>query len=125
MRGEGVKIKVGDVVLALIILAAAGLIFWRFAAGGEADSVTVASESGTAVYSLENDSTFEVASAGHTLTVEIKDGEARVTASDCPDKVCVHTPAIGKRKGAIVCVPARVQITAEGGREDEIDWTAP
>ena len=126
MRRKITEIRAWDAVPALLVTAVAAVIFFAGAFGKSASgSVTVKTDRGEAVYSLSEEKTVEIESAGHTLTLEIRDGKADVTSSDCPDKDCVHTAAITKDGGTIVCVPARVIIKAEGGDGGEIDWTAP
>ena len=126
MRRDITRIRVWDIIPMLLVAALAAMMLVSWKAGRqESLCVTVRSDSGTEEYPLAQDRTFEVRSAGHVLSVEIKDGAARVVSSDCPDKVCVHTSPITKDGGTIVCVPAKVIITAEGGDGDELDWTAP
>ncbi len=126
MRRDITDIRALDIVPAVLVLALAAILFFVGTSGGSrSGNVAVRTDDGESVYSLSEEKTVEIRSAGHTLILEISGGKASITSSDCPDKVCVHTAAITKDGGTIVCVPARVIIRAEGGDGGEIDWTAP
>lgn len=63
---------------------------------------------------LDKDTAFSITTPeGHALSFEIKDGRIRFTASDCPDKICVHTGFIGSETQTAVCMPNRVSITIQ------------
>lgn len=127
MRRIREYLKAGDLILCVLIALAAVAVFAAFAFGGRnAVSVTVKSDSGTANYPLSEDAEIGIDSNGHKLVLVISGGKAFVSSSDCPDKVCVSTPAISEKGGTIICVPARVEIKADGGDSDDgIDWTVP
>lgn len=57
-------------------------------------------------------------SGGVSLTVTIEGGEVSVTHTDCPDQLCRLTGRIGRRGQSILCAPAGVAITIEGGESD-------
>ena len=71
---------------------------------------------------LDVDAVREISSNGHNLTLEIKNGEARVISADCPDHLCMRGKA-DNSGGTLICVPSRVMISVEGGA-DEIDASA-
>ena len=48
---------------------------------------------------------------GRTM-VEVRDGKAMITASDCPDQLCVAMPPVTDRGGIVVCLPNRVLVRA-------------
>ncbi len=52
---------------------------------------------------------------GHTLTLEVKEGQVQVLDSDCPGQDCVHSGAISRAGQSIVCLPARIVIHLESG----------
>ncbi len=66
---------------------------------------------------LEKDTELVVSSAGYQVTIGIKDGSVRVTASDCEDQICVKSPAISRSGEAVVCAPAGVTVTVLGEGE--------
>ncbi len=73
-------------------------------------------------YSLTTDQTIEVTSAdgSHHLTVVIERGTVRVSASDCPDGVCM-AGAISRAGQALVCAPAQITLAIQGDKEDHAD----
>ena len=48
------------------------------------------------------------------MTVRVERGAARVTASDCPDQLCVRSRKIDAPGESIVCLPNRVSVVVEG-----------
>lgn len=59
-----------------------------------------------------------------TNVLLIRNGVADMTEASCPDKLCVHQPAISKSKENIVCLPNRVVVTAESVEMPEVDSIA-
>jgi hypothetical protein len=57
---------------------------------------------------------------GDTIVV-IRKGRALVEDSPCPDKLCVHMPAISKPGQWIACLPNRVFVRVRGSSGQEID----
>jgi hypothetical protein len=56
---------------------------------------------------------------GYTLRVALSADGVRVAEADCPTQDCVHTGTITRGGQSIVCLPGRVIITLEGGRETD------
>ena len=71
---------------------------------------------------LDENTVRGISSNGHNLTLEIKNGEARVISADCPDHLCMRGKA-DRNGGTLICAPSRVMISVEGGA-DEIDASA-
>lgn len=118
-------LRFGDAAVIAAVLAAALLVPLLFREAGEARIVTVATEAGTAEYPLDTDQTYSIKSAGYSLTLEIRDGTARVSESDCPGGDCVHTGAISRRAQSIVCLPAHVIVKITGEGSADADWILP
>ncbi len=57
---------------------------------------------------------------GETLVV-IRGGKALVEDSPCPDKLCVHMPAISQQGQWIACLPNRVFVRVRGGSAQDVD----
>ena len=57
-----------------------------------------------------------ISSNGYTLHVVLTAEDVWVEESDCPTQDCVHTGHISRSGQSIVCLPARVIITLEGGQ---------
>lgn len=120
------KLKPGDIIIAVSVAALAllsGVMINTYPRGSSA-SVTVRTTDGTARYSLSADAEFTISSNGHTLTLAVRDGEAYVASADCPDQVCVNTPAISKGGDAIICVPSRFIASIEAEGDGECDYVA-
>lgn len=60
--------------------------------------------------SLEENTVYTV--AGHDFSIEISDGNARVTKTDCDDRTCESMSA-GKNGGQIVCLPNKIVVRAK------------
>jgi hypothetical protein len=70
-------------------------------------------------YSLDIDKEYSLNGGTNTLTV--KDGEAYMTYSDCPDHTCERTGKIRFVGETIVCLPNKVSVTVIGDSEDGVD----
>lgn len=55
---------------------------------------------------------------GFSLSLTIRNGEACVVDSTCPDLICQHHAPISKAGEKIVCLPARIVITVTGEGEE-------
>jgi len=69
---------------------------------------------------LNVDTTYKVESGDDYNIIEIKDGKARVSESNCKDKICVNTPAISKVGQSIICLPHKLIVRIEGN-DQKID----
>ena len=95
-------------VLLLALLSAIPLLVSR---GG---MLVISSDSGEVRYALDEEREITVSSGGHTLTVKTARGRASVVSADCPDGLCMASPAISRGGESIVCMPARVVIRIDG-----------
>ena len=50
---------------------------------------------------------------GKNMLLEIVQGKARITHSDCPDKICVKSGFIDKCGEALVCMPNETAVIIE------------
>ncbi len=57
---------------------------------------------------------------GRTIVV-ISGGRAAVEDSPCPDKLCVHMPAIFRPGQWIACLPNRVFVRVRGSSGQDVD----
>lgn len=95
----------------------------------QADSGTcliITSPQGSTSYPLAKECDIPIQSGNLTLTVEIRNGKARVSQSSCPDGICVSGGWIGTPGQSIVCAPAgvRLLITNAKGGTDGVDFVA-
>lgn len=101
------KIHKGDMLLVVIILAAAlSLIVWRYHTAGQG-KMAVLSYGGTETLSvpLWKDGIYEAESNGMNLHIEVKDGKAAFINSPCPDHTCEHFGWLEKKGDIAVCLP--------------------
>lgn len=60
---------------------------------------------------------------GETFTVIADSTGARVSHSDCPDKICVATGTVSKAGQTVVCVPFRAVLRIEYADDDDPGMT--
>ena len=102
-------VDLGIIVFAVLI-AASSVIFLN-SRTTNAKRVTVTADDSTFSLDLSENYVHEFKSNGYSFKAEIKDGEISIIESDCPDGICKNTPAIGKKSGTIVCLPAKMIIS--------------
>ena len=122
------KIKFGDIVIALAVIAAAGMLLAAFQ---PADSEAV-----TALISRDNREIerIDLNALSEPVTVTFKDigvvieaenGRIRFVESSCPDKTCVRTGWLDSPGDTAACLPNRVVVTIVGTAEPgDIDMIA-
>ena len=116
--------KKNDLILiGVVLIAALGVFFWSNMKKTEAGAraVVYVDKEETAVYSLEEDGTYEIKTDRGTNLLIIKDGEADMTEADCPDCLCVKQKSISRNGETIVCLPHRVVVEIESDEEAELD----
>lgn len=66
--------------------------------------------------SLDEDCVFEIKTDYGVNEIQVKDGEIRVSSSDCKNQVCVESGWSSSRGKPIICAPHRltVKITEKG-----------
>lgn len=69
-------------------------------------------------HSLHKEGVFPV--NGGTNILEIKDGRARLTNADCPDKLCVRQGWIQYTGQCITCLPNKLTVTLLGA-DDSVE----
>lgn len=122
MRADAPKkrLPVGDVVIYVVFLALCLLLFllpaFRPAAGSLTAAIIVDGDVVETVdlSALSDDVIRSVNGCEITVT---PDG-VRMTAADCPDKLCIRTGTIRKAGESIACVPNRVVIVLRSAAEN-------
>jgi len=120
-----IEFKKKDIVLILMIVAAACLAFelHELIGADSAGCVTVKVDGVIeGVYSLGEDQEIEV--NGGTNILVIKNGKADMTEADCPDKLCVNQKPISKKHESIICLPNKVIVEADSSKNSEFDAVA-
>jgi hypothetical protein len=109
-------IKPKEAVLILIVLAVLTVIILLGNNSKGAAEITVITETGAQVYSIDlrADRRFVLEDLTGTripdMEFEVSGGDIRVTKSDCPGGDCVHQGFASHTGGVIVCVPNRVTV---------------
>ena len=116
------KLKALDFLAILLSLLVIGAFSLAAYGGKDAARVVVIEASGVRwIYPLNADRREEVAGPlGETIVV-MKGGRAFVEDSPCPDKLCVHMPAISQPGQWIACLPNRVFVRVGGDSGQDVD----
>ena len=95
--------------LLLIIIAAAAALYsvFRPRETGDRVTVTVRGEK-CGEYSLSEDGIYSL--NGGTNILEIKNGRARMTEADCPDRICVKEGWVSRMGECITCLPNKLVV---------------
>lgn len=104
--------KIGDIIVIAVVVAAALILFGRFAdKGGE---IATVSRNGQTLYRIdlsdpENEGKVFRVQGTYTNEICVSDRKIYVRSSDCPNQSCVHSGKISQ--GTIYCVPNGMSIT--------------
>ncbi len=125
MRLPGRKPTLADIVLIAVIVLSGALFLIAASGNGGASSATVRTENEEFEVPLGKNAEFPVSSGGYDFVIAVADGEIYVAESNCPDGICKATRPVGKRRGSIVCMPAKLIINCEAGGDDGADVIVP
>ncbi|MGN0482144.1 MAG: NusG domain II-containing protein [Lachnospiraceae bacterium] len=76
-------------------------------------------------YDLNQNQTIPIKKNGKVTNIlTIKDGVAKMTEADCPDKLCIHQKEISAAGETIVCLPNKIVVTVIGSESSEFDSVA-
>jgi hypothetical protein len=116
------KLKPFDFLAVLISLLVIGA-FSLAAYGGRstARDVVIEASGERWIYPLDVDRRERVAGPLGETIVTIRGGKAAVEDSPCPDKLCVHMPAISEPGQWIACLPNRVFVRVRGDSGQDVD----
>ena len=84
----------------------------------EPSEVLLRSPTETVRYPIDTYTELCVESNGYTLYITIDNGCVFVKQTDCPNHLCRSQGKISKTGQSIVCIPAGLIITIEGGMSD-------
>ena len=116
------KLRIFD-VLAVSLSLGAIAAFSVYAYSGRASSTEVVIEASGSqwIYPLSVDRQETVRGPLGDTIVVIRDGKAFVQDSPCPDKLCVHMPAISRPGQWIACLPNKVFVRVRGTSAEQVD----
>lgn len=113
MKGKAIMF-----LLLAAVAASAALLLLR--GGGEDNPVARITRDGVLLEEIDLNKvdqpytlTFEDESGSNTISVE--KGRIRVSAADCPDRVCVNQGWIADGTVPIICLPHRLMVEIKGG----------
>lgn len=119
--------KKKDIILIVVLLAvaAAGMFAVKALQSGAGAQVVIridGSEYGS--YPLSENRTIPIDNNfGHNLVV-IEGGTVQVEEADCPDLICVKHAPISHNHETIICLPHKLVVEVQGGKEADVDVTA-
>lgn len=110
------------IIILLVALLALASVFLVFNSSGSPKYASVKlNGKAIAEYSLDRTGEYELSGEnGITLTLAIEKDGVFVRHAECPDKLCEKTGKISGAGQSIICLPAKISISLEGGSE-EID----
>ena len=112
-------LDISAIVLSLLVIGGFSVAAYS---GRTASREVVIESSGTRwIYPLDVDRTERIPGPRGDTIIVIKDGTAFVQDSPCPDKLCVHMPAISQPGQWIACLPNRVFVRVQGGDVADVD----
>jgi len=111
------KLK-ADIILAIVILAIAGISFIFMMSNKQDGAYAVVKINGVEVgrYPLDKDKEYSLNNGTNILV--IKDGKAHISYANCPDQICVKEGEISQSHQCITCLPNKLTITIEGKNSD-------
>ncbi|WP_163336283.1 NusG domain II-containing protein [Desulfopila sp. IMCC35008] len=115
-------VKPFDVVITIMVCIAITVISFRvYTVDGQPVAVSIQSESGLSIYPLNQPQRLEVEGPQGLTVVEIVNKQARVVSSPCRDKLCIIKGVLKKNGDWTACMPNRIYVGIEGGKEEELD----
>lgn len=116
------NIKAFDIVIIAFTACIITLyLFNTISMGNNSSYVKIEVEGKEYLYDINSDLTKTFTGTIGETTVEIHDGSAFITSSDCNNKICIQMGHIHKNGQSIACLPNRILITIEGEDNSDID----
>ena len=118
------KIKAGDILIALVAIGLAIALLFSFPVS-QGRLTAVVYQDGKEVRridlaGLRAPLEFELEGAAHNHIVA-ENGRIRYAQSDCPDRTCVHTGWLTRAGQSAACLPNRTLIAIEGADDGGLD----
>ena len=107
---------IDGIVIVLLVVVALVLAFTGVLKGDEGKTLIVTANGKSSYYELDKDQTITV----NDVKIVINDGQAYVSSSKCPDKICVSHGKISRDNESVVCLPQGVVIKVSGKSEFDV-----
>ena len=121
------KIKFGDIIIALLVAAASVLLLFAGASGDSRGLTAVILVDGVETRRIDLNavgSHEEIALENADVIIEAEPGRIAFKSSSCPDKTCVRTGWLTRAGDIAVCLPNRVVVKIEGTKTSGVDIVA-
>ncbi len=116
------KLKAFDYAAVLVsVLVIGGFSLYAYAGRTGSGDVIVEASGAQWIYPLSVDRREAVSGPLGDTIVVINGGKAWVEDSPCPDKLCMHMPAISRPGEWIACLPNRVFVRVRGTSDQSVD----
>ena len=109
--------KKGDTIIIALLIILSVLSFRTIKSG---ESISISADGREFIYPADEDRTVQAEGPLGITTIEIKNGEAHITDSPCPNKTCMKQ-SIGN---TITCLPNRIVIVNPEKTVREVDTVA-
>jgi len=106
-------------LLFFVLLSFLGTFYVGYSSGKPSEAVISANGIDIGRFAVQGESRIRVKGALGESEIVIKNGRARIVASACPRKVCMHKGWIDKPGEVVICGPNRVMVRIVGDQEDE------
>ncbi len=115
-------IKPFDYAIVIGVCIAISVVSYRvYAVDNRPPMVSIKSESGLSLYSIDTNHHLEVSGPLGVTHIEIVGGKAKVVSSPCRDKLCLLKGELTKNGDWTACMPNRVYVGVQGKSEEELD----
>lgn len=115
-------VKPLDLVITIMVCTAIVVISIRvYSFDGQPVAVNIQSESGLSIYPLNQTQHLEIEGPQGITVIEIAEKQVRVISSPCRDKLCITKGVLKNNGDWTACMPNRIYVGIEGGKEEELD----
>ena len=115
------KKRIVELCLIVLLLVAAGVSYLVINGGRTPGAEAVVRVDGDVIarYPLGVDGVYSLNGGTNTLTIE--NGEAYVSAAECPNGQCMRQGRVHFTGQCITCLPNHLTVTVEGGEDNGVD----
>ena len=117
------RIKKADIILALIIIIIGLIGTFYFTVSTDQDVkngrvVIHVNEEYYGSYPLDEDRVVTIKNGDHINKITIKDGNAQMTFSNCPNQDCMRQGKIKDGSKAIICLPHKIVVEIVSDKDE-------